>query len=341
MWRMNVSASIQKASTSPGSVDPLGAEHVALEAHVVGLRRREGGEVVGARQRRRAGVERGAVERPRPPERPPPLERARRRAREHAVAVGAASARRGGRRSPPAPPRWRSTATSAGSSAFRLRSGAGSPAWLATCPTGVHAAVGPPGDGQLDLARAAPWPAPPPARPARCAAPAGAPSPANSRAVVLEQQPGGQRATRACARRSGRTRSRLDRPPSPRSTAGQLARLRGELLELLRRQVLLARPPTAGAGAELATIPSGESAATARAALDLHVRGEPVEPLAHRGLVAPLLRQRRRPAAARSAADAGSSANKPSRRPGGHAHRPARAHHAEHLLGGRPAAAAR
>ena len=38
MWRMKVSASIQNASTSSASVHPLGAEHLALEAHVVGLR---------------------------------------------------------------------------------------------------------------------------------------------------------------------------------------------------------------------------------------------------------------------------------------------------------------
>ena len=36
MCRMNVSASIQNASTSPG-LDPLGAEHVALEAHMLRL----------------------------------------------------------------------------------------------------------------------------------------------------------------------------------------------------------------------------------------------------------------------------------------------------------------
>ena len=58
MWRMNVSALIQNSS-SPGSGSRQSrGEDVTLEAHVLGLGRREGGEVVGAGQRRRAGVER-------------------------------------------------------------------------------------------------------------------------------------------------------------------------------------------------------------------------------------------------------------------------------------------
>src|SRR5215213_1212461 len=72
-----------------GLLDPLGAEDVALEAHVVRLGRRECGEVVRAGERRCAAVERVAVEWLRPPERPPLLERAGRGARVKAVAVGA------------------------------------------------------------------------------------------------------------------------------------------------------------------------------------------------------------------------------------------------------------
>ena len=51
---------------------------IALEAHVVGLRGRERGEVVRADEGRRARVQGVAVERPRPPQRPGALERARR-----------------------------------------------------------------------------------------------------------------------------------------------------------------------------------------------------------------------------------------------------------------------
>src|SRR5947209_951122 len=72
-------------------VDPLGAQHVAVEANVVGLRGREGREVVRAADRGGAPIERLAVEEVSPVERAAALERARRRAREDAIAVGAAA----------------------------------------------------------------------------------------------------------------------------------------------------------------------------------------------------------------------------------------------------------
>src|SRR5215207_9292039 len=71
-----------------GLLDPPGAQHVAAEAHVVRLGGREGGEVVSAEKCSRTGIERVAVERARPPERAPLLERARRAARVEAIAVG-------------------------------------------------------------------------------------------------------------------------------------------------------------------------------------------------------------------------------------------------------------
>ena len=58
MWRMKVSASIQKLDRVLAVVQPFGAHDVALEAHVVGLGGRERREVVRAHQRRRARVER-------------------------------------------------------------------------------------------------------------------------------------------------------------------------------------------------------------------------------------------------------------------------------------------
>src|SRR5215208_1186774 len=72
-----------------GLLDPFRADDVALEAHVVRLGGGEGREVVRAEQGGCMGVERPAVERPRPPERASPLERARRAARMEPVAVGA------------------------------------------------------------------------------------------------------------------------------------------------------------------------------------------------------------------------------------------------------------
>jgi hypothetical protein len=69
---------------------PAGAVDRALEALVVGLRRREGGEVVRAGQGGRARVQRVLVEAVRPPEGLAALEGRRRSAGEDAVAVGPA-----------------------------------------------------------------------------------------------------------------------------------------------------------------------------------------------------------------------------------------------------------
>ena len=69
---------------------------------------------------------------------------------QHAVAVGAAERRRGGRRSPRAPARSRARATSAGSTPFSARAGAGSPGWLATWPRAWTPRVGAAGDGERD-----------------------------------------------------------------------------------------------------------------------------------------------------------------------------------------------
>ena len=100
MWRMNVSASIQNSSSSPSRRATRRATHVALEAHVVGLGRREGGEVVRAEQRRGARVQqrRGRARCGHHSARPRSNDAAR-APREHAVAVGARASRRGGRRS--------------------------------------------------------------------------------------------------------------------------------------------------------------------------------------------------------------------------------------------------
>ena len=70
MLRMKASAVTWKARISPGLLLPGGGEDLALEVDVVGLARREGGEVVAAEQGRGTGVEPLAVDPVRPPERP-------------------------------------------------------------------------------------------------------------------------------------------------------------------------------------------------------------------------------------------------------------------------------
>jgi hypothetical protein len=84
--RVGLDPELEHVAVAP----PRGRHHVTLEAPVVGVGRREGGEVVRAAQRRRACLERPEVDRMRPPERAARLERRRRRPREHAVEVGAA-----------------------------------------------------------------------------------------------------------------------------------------------------------------------------------------------------------------------------------------------------------
>ena len=156
MLRMNVSASITKASTSSLSSHPLGAQHVALEAHVVGLGGREGGEVVPAGQGGGAGVERGAVERARPPQRAVALERA---AAPSASARGSGrcgSARRGGRRSRPAPARSRARSRRRGSTPFSERARRRVARVARHLAARVHAAVGAAGHRQGAPRAAAP-----------------------------------------------------------------------------------------------------------------------------------------------------------------------------------------
>ncbi len=89
MLRMNESASISNSSTSPSRRHSR-VEDVAGEAPVVGLGGREGGEVVLAAERLRAGGERVLVDAVRPPQRAPALEGRRLAASEHAVAVAPA-----------------------------------------------------------------------------------------------------------------------------------------------------------------------------------------------------------------------------------------------------------
>ena len=145
MWRMKVSAWIQNSSRSPCSRHRA-REHVALEAHVVGLGRREGGEVVRPGERRRAGVQRLALQLPPPPERVTALERRAAAAVEQPVAVG--TAERVAARIEASPRGSQaSTATSSGRRALSRadRPPRGVAGHLAP---GVHAAVGAPGDGQ-------------------------------------------------------------------------------------------------------------------------------------------------------------------------------------------------
>ena len=63
-------------------------DHLALEAHVLGLGGGEGREVVPADQRRRASLKRRSLDRVRPPQRPPDLERVPHRGGQHPVAIG-------------------------------------------------------------------------------------------------------------------------------------------------------------------------------------------------------------------------------------------------------------
>ena len=72
-----------------GLLRPGGGEDQPLEMDVIGLGRGEGGEVVAAEQRRRAGVEALAVDPVRPPQRPAALERAGRAAGQQPVVVAA------------------------------------------------------------------------------------------------------------------------------------------------------------------------------------------------------------------------------------------------------------
>ena len=90
--RVGLDPELQHAARKPlggGIGAPLGAQHPPLEAHVLGLGRREGREVVLADDQRRAAFEPGGIQRVRPPKRPAELERVSHRCGMDPVAVGA------------------------------------------------------------------------------------------------------------------------------------------------------------------------------------------------------------------------------------------------------------
>ena len=95
MWRRKLTASIVKCSSSP-CVLPGRCEDSPLEARVLRLGRREGGEVVRPGQQRRGGVQGVAVDRLRPPERTARLERGAHAAPEDPVAIGPRARREAG-----------------------------------------------------------------------------------------------------------------------------------------------------------------------------------------------------------------------------------------------------
>ena len=242
MWRMNVSASIQKASTSPGS-STHSARNTSRSKRTWSVSvGRERGEVVRAGERRRAGVERLAVERARPPERAVLLERARARCACGRGSGRCASARRGGRRSRPAQPRSRARPRRAAAA----RSGCGSararPSWLATWPractprsvrpatVSVTSRAQHRGERVLDRLLHA------------CAGPAGSPS---RRTPCRRTRAAGGRSTALAGHDQGVLVLELDRPGVARPALGELARLRGERLPALRRAGSAWRRPTA------------------------------------------------------------------------------------------------
>ena len=188
--------------------------------------RREGGEVVRARQQRGARVQARR-------DRVGYLQcSARSRSKTLARAWPApgsdrcATRHHGGRRSPPAPRRWPAPARRAAGRRSAPPAGAGSPGWLATCPRACTpasvrpATVSATGPAQcrcqrllqLALDRA----------PARLGRPAG-----EARAVVLEQQPGGQgypRLRATISRYSTSTENGPSPPAQPRNDLELFAR---------------------------------------------------------------------------------------------------------------------
>ena len=215
MCRMKVSASIQKASTPPGSSTHSARITSRSKRTCSVWVGREGGEVVAcrrARRHRRRAAPRST--RPRPPQRPLALERARLLAGEHAVAVGAAAGVAAGVEAVGRGARERSTLTSSrqqGVQARGLHRLAGVARHLAAR---VHAAVGAPGHGQLHRHAGRPWPARPPARACTVRRPGWRAQPANP-APSYSSSSLAARATRACAPRSAGTRRRCVTGPSP------------------------------------------------------------------------------------------------------------------------------
>ena len=289
-----------------------------------------------------------AVERPRPPQRPSALERARRRAGEHAVAVGAAARRRGGRRSRPGAGSLASTLTSPGSSAVQRaqrRRLAGVARHLAA---GVHARgrCGPATvsstwraqhrrERLLEHALHGAQP--------RLARPAG-----ELRAVVLEQQPGGQGPTRACARRSRRYSASIRTGPSPPPTSHELERARPSMRRRTARAASASRA-AASVGADSAEL-AGERLRRARPPdasvppLELDPRGQPLEALARRSPRRPTPRPAACSGGARRVARGRSRTARPTKPSGVQAVMPdraARAHDPEQLARHHARAAAR
>ena len=155
-----------------------------------------------------------AVERPRPPERAPALEGARLGPGEQRGSGRCGCARRGARRSPPAPARWRSTAHVVGQQRVQVaprRRLAGVARHLAAR---VHAAVGAARHRQRDLAAQHGGERRPRARPAPCAARLARPA-REARAVVLEQEPAARALPALAGDDQRRTRPRCASGPSP------------------------------------------------------------------------------------------------------------------------------
>ena len=152
MWRMKLSASIQNSSNLLSrDRAPAGGEDVAGEADMVGLGRREGGEVVGAGQRRRARLERAQVEATgASAARDAARERTARLPREQPVAVGAAGGipagvearRRGG---------TLQDRDVVGEQRVERVDPSRLPGVARHLPAGVNPGVGAPGDGQRHL----------------------------------------------------------------------------------------------------------------------------------------------------------------------------------------------
>ena len=158
---------------------PAGVVDVALEAHVVGLGRREGREVVRAGQQRRAGVQGVEVERARPPQRAAALEGRALGPVQHAVAVRARAgvAARveavGSRRARP-------HGDVVGEQRVECARRRGGSLVGGDLPQRVHAAVRAPGHGQRHRLAQRPSPAPARARPATVRSPGWRAQPANA-----------------------------------------------------------------------------------------------------------------------------------------------------------------
>jgi hypothetical protein len=188
--RVGLDPELQQIAPLP----PPGAEHVALEAHVVGLGGRERGEVVPPLQQFRAGVQRVTLHPPRPPQGAPVLEGRPLAAVQDAVAVRARARVAAGVE---AVGRRRAAYHRDVVRQQRVqRAGLGRRAGVRRdLPPRVHPAIGPPGHRERHLAAEHH-----PQRPLELALHGpvpGLPRPAGERAaVVLDVQPRGRHAAR-------------------------------------------------------------------------------------------------------------------------------------------------